>query len=78
MASTISAESQQSFYRRWLMGRASFEPKEFGVDMEREDFIDHMVSDFNSTYRTMWTIDELCLHPREALRFCDDFRRNHG
>jgi len=21
----------------------------------------------------MWTIDELCLHPREAIRFCDDF-----
>ncbi len=52
------------------MGRASSDLKEFGVETEREDFIDHMVSDFNSIYRTMWTIDELCLHPREAMGFC--------
>jgi hypothetical protein len=71
MTATISdTANQRDFYRRWLMGRASSDLKEFGVETEREDFIDHMVSDFNSIYRTMWTIDELCLHPREAMGFC--------
>jgi len=30
------------------------------------------------TYRGNWTIDEPLLHPREAIRFCDDIRHRHG
>jgi hypothetical protein len=37
-----------------------------------------MVDVFAEVYRDAWTIDELCLHPREAARFCDDARRKHG
>ena len=25
-----------------------------------------------------WTVDELLLHPREALNLCDSFRRAYG
>ena len=60
------------------MGRGKFEPVEFGVNLSREDFTDQMVGDFAETYRDGWTVDELLLHPREAMRFCDDVRRQHG
>lgn len=71
-------KSQTQFYREFLMGRGKFNPADFGIDLSREDFGDEMVNDFNDTYRGMWTIDELLLHPREAVRFCDDVRRKHG
>jgi hypothetical protein len=29
-------------------------------------------------YRDGWTVDELLLHPREALNFCDQVRRRYG
>jgi hypothetical protein len=37
-----------------------------------------MCEDFNDTYRGGWSIDELLLHPAEALRFFSDVRRKHG
>lgn len=66
------------FYQGFLMSRGKFNPKDFGVDMTREEFTDHMVGDFANAYRDGWTIDELLLHPREAARFCDDVRSKHG
>jgi hypothetical protein len=30
------------------------------------------------TYRDQWSVDELMLHPREAARFCDQARFQHG
>jgi len=57
------------------MGRGKFNPADFGVNLEREEFSDLMVDEFNGIYRGAWTIDELLLHPREAARFCDDVRR---
>jgi len=59
------------------MGRGKFAPQEFGVDLSHEDFTDQMVDDFNITYHGIWTIDELCLHPGEAMQFCNDVRRKH-
>lgn len=56
------------------MARGAFEPSDFGIDMKKVDFIDQMVEDFATTYRGQLTIDELLLHPREAIRFCDDVR----
>ena len=44
----------------------------------RDEFIDRLVDDFAETFRDAWSVDELLLHPREALRFCDDVRRKHG
>ncbi|MFO1043257.1 MAG: hypothetical protein U0941_15800 [Planctomycetaceae bacterium] len=60
------------------MGRASFDPKEFGVDLSKPEFMDQMVDEFNAAYRDQWTIDELLLRPREALRFCDSVRGRFG
>ncbi len=70
--------SQEQFYKEFLMGRGKFNPADFGVNMEREEFTDLMVNEFNGIYRGAWTIDELCLHPREAAKFCDDVRRKHS
>lgn len=76
MTATISAtESQLEFYKRWLMTRESFSPKDFGVNLSKSEFTDKMVELFAVTYRDHWTIDELLLHPREAAAFCDDARR---
>lgn len=60
------------------MARTAWEPKQFDIDMDRKDLIDLFVSELAAVGRGMWTIDELCLHPREALRFCDDLRHKHG
>lgn len=60
------------------MARPAFDPREFGVDLEREAFVDEMVEEFHGAYRNDWTIDELLLHPREALRICDDVRHRRG
>lgn len=72
-----AGQSQISFYQRFLMGRGQFSPLEFGLDLTREALMDLMVEDFGVMYRGTWTIDELLLHPREALHFCDEVRRKH-
>jgi hypothetical protein len=70
--------SQIAFYKRFLMARASFQPADFGIEMAKEDFIDQLVDDFNDAYRGGWSVDEMLLHPREAMNFCDLVRRKHG
>jgi len=72
------AQTQRDFYREFLMGRGKFDPHDFGANVTREEFTDQMAEEFNGTYRGNWTIDELLLHPREAIRFCDDVRHRHG
>lgn len=69
---------QAEYFRSFLMARPSFEPRDFGVDMDKPDFLDRMAEVFNSAYRGQWTLDELLLHPREAARFCDDVRHQFG
>lgn len=66
--------SQVEFYRGFLMSRRKFEPEQYGVDMSRDDFDDQVVDIFNRYFGDGLTIDELCLHPRQAIRFCDDVR----
>lgn len=48
--------TQAAFYREFVMAR-KLEPREYGVDMEREAFVDLLADDFNSTYRGQQTID---------------------
>ena len=74
----MATDKLMAYYKEWLMARPSFELKDFGVTVEKGVFTDQMVDDFNTTYRGMWTIDELLLHPREAARFCDQARHAHG
>jgi len=79
MTATISqTESQLAFHREFLMARTLWEPKQFDIEMDRDELISLFVEELSITGRGMWTIDELCLHPREALQFCDDLRRKHG
>ena len=52
-----------------------FEPSEFGVDFDKRTFIAEVVKVFNQcVFAEVWTVDELLLHPREAIRFCDMVR----
>ena len=71
---TTADDSQTIFYRGFLMARGHFNPRDFGVELDREHFMDEMVDEFAEACRDTWSIDELCLHPREALRFCDAVR----
>lgn len=66
--------SQVQFYKEFLMSRRKFEPDQFGVSMSRESFDDQIVEIFNRHFGDNISIDELCLHPRQAQRFCDDVR----
>ena len=75
---TAVSKSQIEFYGEFIMGREKFHPQDFGVNMDRREFDDLMAEEFTSTYHGQFTIDELCLHPREALAFCDGLRRKHG
>lgn len=72
------ATNQTEFYREFLMAREFAEPREHGVDMERDEFADLMTEEFGVRYKGQWSLDELLLHPREALAFCDDVKRKHG
>jgi hypothetical protein len=71
---TLVTPRQAEFYRGFLMARGNFDPTDFGIDYSKEDFTDQMVSDFADHFRGQWTIDECLLHPRDAIRFCDEVR----
>lgn len=73
-----SAENQIEFYRRFLMARGSFQPQDFGINMEKAAFVDLMADEFNETYRGQLTVDELLLRPRAAMHFCETVRHKHG
>lgn len=75
---TAQLEFQTDFYKEFVMARQSFQPKDFGIDMELDDFIDQTVGDFNSYVRGQLSVDELLLRPRAALNFCDIVRATHG
>jgi hypothetical protein len=60
------------------MPRRSFDPQDFGIDLTKDEFLDRMVDAFNDAFRGSLSLDELLLHPREALRFCDDVRFRYG
>jgi len=60
------------------MGRHKWEPQDFGIDLQKKQLVDMFVDELRSVFRGMWTIDELVVHPREAARFCEDFRLKTG
>jgi hypothetical protein len=77
MATVVIRPRRADFYKRFIMGRANFSPRDFGVDLDREPFIGLMIDEFNGMFQGRQTIDELLLRPREALHFCDELRHKH-
>ena len=77
MPATLT-DPRQAFTERYLMGRGSFEPRDFGVPMERAEFVDLMAEEFNEHVRGLISVDELVLRPRGAMHFCDCVRQKHG
>lgn len=73
---TVASRTQADLHEEYLMTRMSFKPQDFKFDMGRKQFDDLMVDEFNQAYGA-WSLDELLLHPREAIRFCDDVRSKH-
>lgn len=59
--------------RTLVMSIGKFNPRVIEVM-----FTNEMVYEFNAAYKGDWTIDELVLHPREALNFRDDVRRKRS
>jgi hypothetical protein len=75
---TVLQGKSVTFYQGFLMARGNFQPKDFGVDMTREDFTDQMVDEFGNAFKGELTIDELLLRPRSAINFCDSVRAKFG
>ncbi len=74
---TTCRSSLSAFYQGFLMARDNSVPRDFGVDLDKDEFVDRIVELFHGMFRD-WSVDEMLLHPREALQLCDEFRRNNG
>jgi hypothetical protein len=69
---------RETLLQKVIAAMAKSEPEDFGIKQSMAEFTDDMVNRFNTRYRGQWTIDELLLHPREALLFCDEVRHAMG
>jgi hypothetical protein len=74
----MATDKQARFYREFLMARGNFNPADFGIGVSKDEFTDQMVEALSATYRGGFSVDELMLHPREAVRFCDQVRHQFG
>lgn len=75
MSPVLNPKSE--FLRRYLMSRLSFNPRDFGADLDKDAFMDQMVDDFNEFTKGEMSLDELLLRPRLALGFCEFSRSKH-
>jgi hypothetical protein len=57
-----------------LVARLSLTLADFGIDLGPEEFVD-LLADMMAQLYPAFTIDELLVRPREALRFCDAARQ---
>jgi hypothetical protein len=57
------------------MAHGHLDPKDFGVEMKREEFVDLMREQFREFLREAGTLD---VSRANALRFCRDVRSRHG
>lgn len=69
MCRPIDPERLREFY----VSRLSKTLAEYGIDTDPEMFVDSLVERFQGMYPA-FSIDELLVRPREALRFCDSVR----
>jgi len=58
-----ATRAQTDFCREFLMARELFHPRDFGVDLDKAEFIDTMVDDFNTYFQGSITVDELLCQP---------------
>ena len=72
------ATSQHSFYQDFLMTRGKFKPQDFGVDIDKDDFLDRIVELFSEYTRGTISLDEMLLRPDMSKQFCNDVRTRTG
>ena len=78
MLSVTLPISKPNFYREFIVARSSFEPRDFGVNMDKPEFLDQMVDEFGIYTKGQLSLDEMLLRPRTALHFCDEVRKKYG
>lgn len=69
---------KSGFFKEYLIRRRDFDPKSFGVAKTQDEFKGMCVDFFNETFNGSITIGEICLRPRTALAFCDDFKKRYA
>ena len=60
------------------MPRRVFDPADYDIPLSRDAFTDRVVEQFQGLYRDSLSVDELLLHPSEAMHFCDLVRRKYA
>ena len=60
------------------MANSKVDYSKYGVKVDDKTFVDNVVDLFNATVRGQHSVDELLLHPKEALAFCELVRNQYG
>lgn len=61
-----------------LMARHRLNFSDYGITEDAETVIDRLVEHFNTLTRGNISIDELLLHPSDAIHFCNRVREVEG
>jgi hypothetical protein len=56
------------------MRRSRRDFAQFGITVDADVFTDAIVDTFNDMVRGQYSVDELLLHPRDALALCETIR----
>ena len=56
------------------MKRGNFKPEDFGVEFNKDDFLDEMVNCFNDFMKNAMSLDEMLLRPDLSKTFCNETR----
>lgn len=60
-----------------MMSVETFDPRAYGVELDRDQFVELVVMDFKDKIGELLLVSEFLLHPAAAIRFCDIFRQRH-
>lgn len=62
-----------------MLNRGEWEPEQFGIaGMGKDEIIKVLCQYFRDSLGRTWTVDDLLLHPSDAVRFCQDARFRAG
>jgi hypothetical protein len=64
--------------QKLLMARQRLDFSHFGITENSDVIVDRLVASFNQYSRGAITIDELLLHPSDAIQFCNHVRAAEG